>query len=154
MLCIYTFEHYTNKLFAMKWILIKYGELFSNVDIHMCVNVTVSDYVSQLNYFEDSAIGNQLGYNIFKTYCHNENLCLLKGNSLLPTKRGAQPLFDSVLQIYSSTFKHSKTFDRGHPCIAGVRSGVFEYIGIRIGHFFCLRILTILEKGVLQNAAR
>jgi hypothetical protein len=111
-----------------------YSELFSNADLNMCVNVTVS----QLNYFEDLAIGNQLGCNIFKTYCHNENLCVLKENSLMPPKRGAQPLFDSVLQIYSSTFKHSKTFHRGHPCIAGVRSGVVEYIGIRIGHFFVL----------------
>jgi hypothetical protein len=33
----------------------------------------------------------------------------VKRNSLLSAKRGVQPFFDTVLQTYSSTFKHSKT---------------------------------------------
>jgi hypothetical protein len=52
----------------------------------------------------------ELGYNVFKTDSHNKNLYLLKRNSLPATKRGARSAFDTVLQISSSTFKHSKTF--------------------------------------------
>jgi hypothetical protein len=70
-----------------------------------------------------------LGNNVFKTYSHDKNLCLWKRNSLLLTKRRARSSFDTVLQIYSSTFKHNKTFHSGRPFIAATRSGVFENIG-------------------------
>jgi hypothetical protein len=77
-----------------------------------------------------------LGYTVFKTDSHNNNLYLLKRNSLLLTKKRARSSFDTVLQIYSSTFKHSETFHSCHSCIAGVVSGVFENIGIRKGFSF------------------